>query len=551
MTESRKIFSLISCLFLTFMPAMFVASQECPKDSPVDTRYKPEGNFTFPLTKSDHSKETCHVTIRSPSGGKTQLILQNVRPQSPNEQCPENSVEISNGNPPSNRVSSIRLCSSVGGRTPFVLSWTTIVLSYTAISRNVIARKNTQSAVSVYYKRLDIQSKCKVKTVNKPFNFQSPSNFKSPRICQTWNLTAPRGQVAALSFFNVYLFSTDDDSCKDNFLEVWDGKTNSKYCDVKKAPKLIVSKGRKLVVTYHSKKEDVFNFQASFTSISPSSYKTNCFVESRELKFKCNNKQVIPCEWQCDGAMQCSDNSDESMCSNIEARWRKLQVFVIVMGSMCASTVIFCVGLICFRKCIIQDQSLSSRLSRFSTNTDQTPLTPNTDLPSPPPCYFTDQGEESPASIIRGTYFFGDEFSQSSIHNASLLGIPPPRYCSTESVHQSTTETRSIWQRSMSSIPLVATDTSRNSVIASLPEENPPDYESLTAEKDQAIMVQDEAQSDEAIPRSPAHLTSSPNECIANSLVTESEACGNELNPNNEVMGTDIGRINSGTTLNV
>ncbi|XP_028409651.1 uncharacterized protein LOC114532364 [Dendronephthya gigantea] len=677
MTEFRKIFSLISCVFLTFLPAVYTASQKCTKDSLVDTRTKQEGNITFPLTTSNFSKKTCYVEIRSPFGERTELILVNVREESPNEPCFENSIEIQSKNIKINHVSNIKLCTSVGDRTKIVLTSTTIVLEYKAVFQNVVGEKNTESAVSVHYKILDIQNstkvcrhvltaehgefktvgfpdrpqkgecewvisndegkeislkfkiknatnlncitnyidvlevksgesrlllrickhsksrtiksssklririkssmnqgigfwatyhvvnhhqvthntdKCKVKVVNEPFNFNSPRT-----LCQTWNLTAPPGQVAALSFFNVFLVSTDSASCKGNFLEVWDGKTSSKYCNVKKAPKLILSKGRKLVVTYHSMEKEtfLFSFQASFTSISPSSYKTNCFVKNKELRFQCNNEQVIPCKWQCDGAMQCSDNSDESMCSDIEARWHKLQVFVIVMGSICASTVIFCVGLVCFRKCIIHDRSLSSRRGRRSTNTDQAPLTPNADLPSPPPCYFTDQGEESPASIIRGTYFFGDEFSQSGIHSASLFGIPPPRYRSTESVHQSTTETRSIWQRSLSSIPLVPTDTSRSSVIVSLPEEDPPNYESLTADKDEAIMSHNEAlniETTQGLACVHGNLASSSNECIADdnlAIGEEPETCANELSPNDVVIADDIGRMNSGAALNV
>ena len=357
---------------------------------------------------------------------------------------------------------------------------------------------------------------CEVIIANKQFNFQLPSRTS----CQKWNLTAPSGYIAALSFSDMNLLSTDGTSCKGNVLEVWDGETKTSYCNLKRPPLMIMSKGRKLVVTYRSKDfRNNFrnNFKASFTSILPSSYKTNCFVQDRELSFKCNTQQVIPCAWQCDDAMQCSDNSDENLCSDMKERWHKLQVFVIVIGSICASTVIFCIGLMCFRKFIINPGSASStRRSRNLSITDQSPLTPNDDLPSPPPCYFSEQDDEQPTSVIRGTYFFGDEFSQSGIHSASLFGIPPPRYRSTESLHQSSTETRSIWQRGMSSIPLVPTDSS--SEIISLPEEDPPNYESLSADKDEQIVIasQNSEVSIENATCSTENPESSSSDCIAN-----------------------------------
>ena len=391
---------------------------------------------------------------------------------------------------------------------------------------------------------------CEVVTANKQLDFQSQKTS-----CQTWNLTAPSGHIAALSFSNINLVSADSVSCMGNVLEVWDGETTMSYCNLKLPPPIIMSKGRKLVVTYRtmdSKYNMASSFQASFTSIFPSSYKTNCFVRERELSFECNNQQVIPCAWQCDGAMQCSDNSDENPCSDMQERWHKLQVFVIVIGSICASTVMFCIGLICFRKCLIHNEP-TTRRGRHLSVTDQSPLTPDADLPSPPPCYFTDRDNEPPASVIRGTYFFGDEFSQSGIHSASLFGIPPPRYRSTESLHQSNAEARSIWQRGMSSIPLVPTDTSRGTEIIPLPEENPPDYESISADKDEQILIaaqnnQMTAENASCVQENPE---SSSNECFVNDndLNTEMDI---ELQTHvTNASDIDIGITNAGAMLKV
>ena len=401
---------------------------------------------------------------------------------------------------------------------------------------------------------------CEHITAENRLNFQSPITTS----CQTWNLTASPGHIAALSFSHLNFESSDSKSCSGNVLEVWDGQKRSSYCNLNRPPSIITSsKGRTLVVTYTSKyfPERIVNrliptFEASFTSIVASNYKTSCFVEDRELKFRCTNQQVIPCSWECDGAMQCSDNSDESQCSdNMEARWHKLQVFVIVMGSICASTVAFCVGLVCCRKYIINDGS-SSRRSRHLSINDQSPLTPNADLPSPPPCYFNNQEEEPPTSVVRGTYFFGDEFSQSGIHNASLFGIPPPRYRSTESLHQSSNEARSIWQRTLSSIPLVPTDNPRGTDITSLQEEAPPDYESASADKDEEILTA--AQNDIVCVENTesGNFSCSSNDCSTNdsrehceiaaeilAQGTETSDCGN--------IDIEIGVTNPVATLNV
>ena len=400
---------------------------------------------------------------------------------------------------------------------------------------------------------------CKVVVANEPLDFESSDDPS----CQTWNLTAGIGHIAALSFSSIDLASSHSASCMGNVLEVWDGMTKTLYCNFKPPPSLIVSKGRKLVVTYRSKDTPDRGFQASFTSILPSSYKTNCFVMDRELSFKCNDQQVIPCSWQCDGAMQCSDNSDESSCSDMQERWQKLQVFVIVIGCICASTVIFCIVLICFRKCIVHDRSTSStRLNRNLSVVDHSLLTPNADLPSPPPCYFTDQDEGPPASVIRGTYFFGDEFSQSGIHSASLFGIPPPRYHSTESLHRSNSETRSIWQRGISSIPLIPTDCSGGTSNL-LPEENPPDYESLSADKDEQIMIANQNNEPiENVACSQENNESSSSECNVNEAGFHPELTAVELQIHAPITtspmtvlgncnsSNGIGMVNAGAALN-
>lgn len=322
--------------------------------------------------------------------------------------------------------------------------------------------------------------------------------FEAPKTlpCKTWNLTAVTGHIAALSIKEMNLVSTDSTICSGNVVEVWDGKQTAVYCNLNNPPTIITSKGRTLVVTYRSTKLHHIStntFHASFISILPSSYKSNCFVYNNALSFQCNDhRAIIPCDMHCDGNLQCYDKSDEDSCPDMEAKWHKLEVFVIIMGSICASTVIFCVGLVCFRKFILRSEHVSDSYGRRCSVSDNAPLTPNADLPSPPPGYFNDN-DNIPPSITRGTYFFGNEFSQSGIHSASLFGIPPPRYHSTESLNQPSVNstTRSLWQGGLSDIPLVETNVAvgdienRQELVEShTPEDDPPNYDSIEEDKD-------------------------------------------------------------------
>lgn len=303
----------------------------------------------------------------------------------------------------------------------------------------------------------------------------SKSRLRRPKnvFCKTWVLTADAGLIAALSFSDMDLESTSRTSCTGNVVEVLDGDTSNapligRYCNLNLPPRIIASKGRTLMVTYKSTNyhDSTNNFVASFISVPPSHYKASCFVQDKALYFNCADNKQIPCQWQCDGAMQCHDNSDEDSCPQMEARWQKLKLFVIIMGSICASTVTFCVGLVCFRKFIIQTNQASESYGRRWSFTDQAPLTPNEELPSPPPSYFNNS-DNAPHSVTRGTYFFGNEFSQSGIHSSSLFGIPPPMYRSTESLRQlcvGNSEGNSQQQEETSNISLVQTNFPANEI---------------------------------------------------------------------------------------
>ena len=294
-------------------------------------------------------------------------------------------------------------------------------------------KSTTDSAVrfKATYKEIP---KCRIVELKGPAEFRYPKG----ELCVKWVLTAFLGQIAALSFSQTNLDSTSAKSCSGDVVEVWDGDSTKVYCNSNVPPVIIRSlNGHSLTVTYRRTGpwDASSYFYASFTSVSLAKYNAKCFVQNMALYFRCSQNDLLPisCDFLCDGAVQCPDNSDEDSCDQ-DNRWHKLQVFVIVMGSICASTVTFCVGVVCFRKFTSQTGSISDSYGRQLSTSDQATITPNVDLPSPPPRYFNNN-ENNPPSVIRGTYFFGNEFSQSGIHSAFLFGIPPPRYRSTESLH--------------------------------------------------------------------------------------------------------------------
>lgn len=330
--------------------------------------------------------------------------------------------------------SSIEVYDEDNERTQFCGKYQTKTIQSKSSHLLIRMKSTTASAVrfKATYKEIP---KCRSIELDRPSQFQY-----AKQLCVKWVLTAFPGQIAALSFSQTDLHSYSGKSCSGNVVEVWDGESTKVYCNSNAPPKMIRSlKGHTLTVTYRwtGAWHDSSTFHASFTSVSPDKYNANCFVQNMALYFKCsrNDPEPISCDFLCDGAMQCLDNSDEDSCEKKDGRWHKLQVFVIVMGSICASTVTFCVGIVCFRKFISQTGRISDSYGRQLSTSDQATITPNIDLPSPPPGYFNDNEENVP-SIIRGTYFFGNEFSQSGIHSAFLFGIPPPTYRSTESLQQ-------------------------------------------------------------------------------------------------------------------
>lgn len=404
------------------------------------------------------------------------------------------------------------------------LASTTVTSSSTKLQIRVHSSGDNGIGVEATY---NTYKTCKFNTGYNQLNFE-PS-YES---CQKWNLTAPSGKIAVLSFTNLNI-PYESLSCSGNYVEVWDGSTSSKYCDYNLPPALIASKGQTLVVTYRSNDAFITHFEASFISISRSSYKTNCFVQNGILIFKCKNGQAIRCSWQCDNVMQCSDRSDEDSCSDMKERWHKLQIFVVVLGSICSSVVIFCLGLVCFKKCIIQDRSTrSTRQRQDLTTSEQSQFTSNADLPSPPPNYFTNPDEVHPISIIRGTYFFGDEFSQSGIHNASLLGIPPPRYRSVESLHQTSPEALSIWQRGILGIPLVQGDCLPN---------NPPSYTCVPTDKNEEAIHEQSGNESILIGNTSQNSV----------MMNESQSLGSSIVNNNDDSQNEIGIVNHAMTANV
>lgn len=290
-------------------------------------------------------------------------------------------------------------------------------------------RSTTNSAVRFKATYKAIPS-CRYVEIGEATDFQPLQND----LCVKWVLTAPIRQIVVLSLSQINMPSTSDKLCLENVVEVGNGDSTTVYCNSILPPMIIKSlKGRTLTVTYRST-DASSTFHGNFAIISPDEYKDNCFVQNTAMYFKCGDLRQIPCDFQCDGAMQCPDNSDEDSCLTTDVKWKQLQVFIIVIGSICALTITFCIGIMCFRKCISPNVgALTDSYGRQCSTSDQAALTPNAELPSPPPRYFNDNDNTAP-SIIRGTYFFGNEFSQSGIHSAFLFGIPPPRYRSTESL---------------------------------------------------------------------------------------------------------------------
>lgn len=373
------------------------------------------GAFSSPSYPDFSLNSECEWRIYTQGGATIQLTFYNVELSA---NCNGSFIEVTDVDNERTQICGKHLTKTIQSKS------SELVIRMTSTTDSAVRFKATYREIP----------KCRIVELNGASEFKTPKG----KLCVKWVLTAFVGQIAALSFSHFNLDSTSAKSCSGNVVEVWDGDSTKVYCNSNAPPVIIRSlNGRNLTVTYRwtGSWDASSSFHASFTSVSPAKYNANCFVQNMALYFRCSRNDLPPisCDFLCDGAMQCPDNSDEDSCDQKDDRWHKLQVFVIVMGTICASTVTFCVGVVCFRKFTSQTGRISDSYGRQLSTSDQATLTPNVDLPSPPPRYFNNSENNLP-SVIRGTYFFGNEFSQSGIHSAFLFGIPPPRYRSTESL---------------------------------------------------------------------------------------------------------------------
>ena len=278
--------------------------------------------------------------------------------------------------------------------------------------------KSLQGAVSqgygfhAYYKTVD---HCHGSLQGKSVSFTSPGfpGQSGPGEECDWSIEASPGKSVMLTFqtFDITKhFNPQSESgeiCTDNYVKVYDGNNDltlenslGTYCNAKPVPNVILSTTNKMFVKLRRTSQNIGKgFYATYFEVDPYNIYEGCTEKSHDLVFKCRNGRFIQCQWKCDSADDCGDNSDEINCIKADSvpekqkRHESIQSYIIIILSITGSAVaIVCVAFIVDR--LRRKRHAHSRNRRGRRRRSRRPRitlpdeAPLTDDPStPPPSY--------------------------------------------------------------------------------------------------------------------------------------------------------------------
>lgn len=277
--------------------------------------------------------------------------------------------------------------------------------------------KSLQGAVSqeygfhAYYKTVD---HCHGSLQGKSVSFTSPGFPGRSGLGQEcdWSIEATPGKSVMLTFqtFDIAkhfdLHSEGGEICTDNYVKIYDGNNDLKlanslgtYCNAKPVPNVILSTTNKMFVKLRRTSQDIGKgFYATYFEVDPYNIYEGCTEKSHNLVFKCRNGRFIQCQWKCDSADDCGDNSDEINCiktgsaPETKKKHESIQSYIIIILSITGSAVaIVCVAFIVDRlrrKRHTHSRNRRGRRRRSRrpriTLPDETPLTDDPSTPPPP-----------------------------------------------------------------------------------------------------------------------------------------------------------------------
>lgn len=277
--------------------------------------------------------------------------------------------------------------------------------------------KSLQGAVSqgygfhAYYKTVD---HCHGSLQGKSVSFTSPGFPGRSSLGQEcdWSIEASPGKSVMLTFqtFDITKhIDTQSDSgeiCADDYVKVYDGNNDLKlvnslgtYCNAKPVPNMILSTTNRMFVKLRRTSQNIGKgFYATYFEVDPYNIYEGCTEKSHDLVFKCRNGRFIQCQWKCDSADDCGDNSDEVNCIKTDSvpetkkRHDSIQSYIIIILSITGSAVaIVCVAFIVDRlrrKRHAHSRNRRGRRRRSRhpriTLPDETPLTDDPSTPPPP-----------------------------------------------------------------------------------------------------------------------------------------------------------------------
>lgn len=369
----------------------------------------PQGSLFSPnyLQQPYPAEKQCIWHIEAPKGKVIELYISNFK-LNKNSNCHFDFLNVRDGrNSTSKQLA--HFCQA-NDRQPSKVPIRTTGNSMYVQFKTVLGGVDRTHGFDAFYKTVD---HCHGSLRGKFVSFTSPGFPGSSKFNQEcdWSIEATPGKSIMLTFqtFDIanqaQSFSEDEKICVGDYVKIYDGKLDKNlasslgtYCNAKPVPNQILSTTNKMFVELHRTSiSSGKGFYATYFEVDPYNIYEGCTEKSHDLVFRCNNGRFIQCQWKCDSADDCGDNSDEVNCikrnqASETTKHSSIQSYIIIILSITGSAVaIVCVAFIVDRlrrKRHTHSRNRRSRRHRSRrlrlTLPDETPLTDDPSTPPPP-----------------------------------------------------------------------------------------------------------------------------------------------------------------------